>query len=237
MGFVLKGTIVNGAAIIVGGLLGVLLGGRIPERIKALIMQGIALAVLVIGMQMALQMQNAVLIIFSLVLGGILGEIIGLDALLQRAGAWLERRAARTRSGLARAFVYATLVYVVGAMAVTGALESGLLGQHQTLYVKAILDGFTAIAFAATMGVGVCLASVPVLLYQGSIALAAGLLQPFLSPAVLNELTAVGGILIIAIAVNLLELKEIKVANFLPAFFIVPLWLIVLLPLTAGFSF
>ena len=136
MGFVLKGTIVNGAAIIVGGLLGVLLGGRIPERIKALIMQGIALAVLVIGMQMALQMQNAVLIIFSLVLGGILGEIIGLDALLQRAGTWLERRAARTRSGLARAFVYATLVYVVGAMAVTGALESGLLGQHQTLYVK-----------------------------------------------------------------------------------------------------
>ncbi|HZK24503.1 MAG TPA: DUF554 domain-containing protein [Oscillospiraceae bacterium] len=236
MFLILQGTIVNGIAIVVGGLLGVCLGHKMPERIKELIMQGISLAVLVIGMQMALQMQNAVLIIFSLIIGGVLGELIGIDEWLQRVGSWLEQRAARASSGLARAFVFATLVYVVGAMAVTGALESGLLGQHQTLYVKAILDGFTAIAFAATMGPGVCLAAIPVVLYQGGIALAAGSLQPYLSPAVLLELTGVGGILIIAIAFNLLALKEIKVANFLPAFLVVLLWLIVLLPLYANFS-
>lgn len=236
MVLVLQGTIVNGIAIIVGGLLGVLLGGKIPERIKTLIMQGISLTVLVIGMQMALQMQNAVLIIFSLLIGGIVGELIAIDDLLKRVGSWLEQRAARSNSGLARAFVFATLVYAVGAMAITGALESGLLGEHQTLYIKAILDGFTAIAFAATMGPGVCLAAVPVVLYQGSIALAAGSLQPYLTPAVLYEFTGVGGILIIAIALNLLELKEIKVANFLPAFLVIFLWLIILLPLFSSLN-
>ncbi|MCR3920947.1 MAG: DUF554 domain-containing protein [Firmicutes bacterium] len=229
--FVLQGTVVNAVAIVIGGLLGVLLGGRIPEKIKILVMQGIALSVLVIGIQMALQFQNPVIVIFALVIGGIVGEVIGIDDWLRRIGSWLEARAAQSGSGLARAFVFSTLVYGVGAMAVTGALESGLLGQHQTLYVKSVLDGFTAIAFAATMGPGVCLSALPVILYQGAIAMGAGWLQPFLGPLVINELTGVGGLLIVAIGLNMLELTQIKVANLLPAFIVVLLWTSLLLPL------
>lgn len=220
----LQGTFVNALAIVGGGLLGVFLGNKFPEKIKVLIMQGISLSVLAIGMQMALRFQNPVVVIFTLLIGGVVGELIGIDDWIKKAGKWLEARVAQSGSGLARAFVYATLVYVVGAMAVTGALESGLLGQHQTLYVKSILDGFTAIAFAATMGPGVCLSALPVTFYQGSIALVAGWLQPFLSPQVLSELTAVGGLLIVAIGLNMLEITKIKVANFLPSFFVVFIW-------------
>lgn len=226
--YALLGTAVNGAAIVFGGVLGVLLGNRIPERIKHLVMQGIALSVLLIGVKMALEAQNILVVVFSLILGGIIGELLGIDESLRKAGAWLESKAAQSGSGLARSFVFATLLYGVGAMAVTGALESGLLGQHRILYVKAILDGTTSIAFAATMGLGISLSALPVVLYQGAITLAAGTLQPFLGPEVISELSGVGGLLILAIGLHLLELKEVKVANFLPAFFVVLIWVGVL---------
>ncbi|NLP36946.1 MAG: DUF554 domain-containing protein [Firmicutes bacterium] len=215
---VLQGSIVNAVTIIVGGLIGITIGGKLPERIKIIMLQGIALAVLIIGVQMGLQLQNLVVVIFCLIIGGVMGEIADLDGWLQKLGKYLEKRAAAAGSGVARAFVFTSLVYVVGAMAITGALESGLLGQHQTLYVKSILDGITAVAFAATMGPGVCLAAVPVFFYQGGIALAAGWVQPYLGAAVISEITGVGGLLIIAIGLNMLELTDIKVANFLPAF-------------------
>jgi uncharacterized protein len=223
--FALLGTAVNGIAIVVGGVVGFFLGHLIPERVKNLIMQGIALAVLFIGIKMALETQNILVVLFSLIIGGVMGELVGIDAWLRRVGAWLESRAARSGSGVARAFVFATLLYGVGAMAVTGALESGLLGSHTTLYVKSILDGVTSVAFAATMGLGICLSAVPVVLYQGMIALAAGTLQPYLGPEVISELSGVGGLLILGIGLNMLELKEIKVANFLPAFAVVLIWL------------
>jgi uncharacterized membrane protein YqgA involved in biofilm formation len=221
----LLGTAVNGLAIVVGGLVGVLLGNRIPERYKIITMQGIALTVVLIGLQMALRTNQLIIVIFSLIIGCVLGEAVGIDAWLRRVGVWLEERASHSGSGLARAFVFATLLYGVGAMAVTGALESGLLGQHQILYAKSVLDGITAVAFAASMGIGICLSAVPVVLYQGAIALAAGSLRPFLGTAVITELSAVGGVLIFAIGLNLLELKEIKVANFLPAFAVAFVWL------------
>lgn len=217
----LLGTAVNGIAIVVGGAVGMLLGHRIPERIKTLVMQGIALAVLLIGIQYGLQAKQPLVVIFSMIIGGIAGETIGIDAWLRRTGAWLESKASKSGSGIARAFVFTTLLYGVGAMAVTGALESGLLGRHNILYIKAILDGVSAVAFAATMGIGVCLSAAPVFLYQGGIALGAGYLHSYLGPTVINELTGVGGLLIVAIGLNLLELKEIKVANFLPAFLVV----------------
>ena len=226
--YALQGTLVNGVAIVAGGVLGFFLGHRIPERIKVLIMQGIALVVTLIGIRMALESENILAVVFSLIIGGIVGELVGIDARLRKVGAWLEMHASQSESGLAKAFVFATLLYVVGAMAVTGALESGLLGQHEILYVKAILDGATAVAFAATMGLGVCLAAIPVVLYQGGIALAAGSLQSFLGPEVIREVSGVGGLLILAIGLNLLELKEIKVANFLPAFAVILVWMTLL---------
>jgi hypothetical protein len=221
----LAGTIMNGIAIVVGGMIGVLLGNRIAQPYKVIIMQGIALTVLLIGLQMALETQRLLAVIFSLILGGIAGEYVGIDARLNGLGAWLEAKVSGRGSGLAAAFVFATLIYGVGAMAVTGALESGLLGRHQILYAKSVLDGVTAVAFAASMGVGICLSAIPVVFYQGSIALAAGFLRPFLGVDVVTELAAVGGLLIFAIGLNLLELTKIKVANFLPAFLVVLIWM------------
>ncbi len=220
----LLGTVINGAAIAAGGMLGVLLGNRIPPGYKAVVMQGIALAVTLIGIQMALGYRNLLVLILSLVLGGLLGEALGIDALLRRAGLWVEKRAARSGSGLASAFVFATLLYGVGAMAVTGALESGLLGRHQILYAKSVLDGVTAVALGAAMGPGVSLSALPVVAYQGSIAMAAGALRPFLDEAVIAESSAVGGLLIFAIGLNLLQLKELKVANMLPAIPVAMVW-------------
>lgn len=221
----LTGTAVNGAAIVIGGLLGIFLGNKIPERIKITVMQGIALTVVLIGLRMALETQRLLVVIFSLILGGVAGEWLGIDGWLRWLGGWVEEKAARNSSGTARAFVFATLLYGVGAMAVTGALEGGLLGQHTILYAKAVLDGVTAVAFAATMGAGICLSAVPVVIYQGVIALAAGSLRPYLGPEVITELSAVGGLLILGIGLNLLELKELKVANFLPAFLVVAVWM------------
>jgi uncharacterized membrane protein YqgA involved in biofilm formation len=221
----LTGTAVNGAAIVIGGLLGIFLGNKIPERIKITVMQGIALTVVLIGLRMALETQRLLVVIFSLILGGVAGEWLGIEDWLRWLGAWVEEKAARNSSGTARAFVFATLLYGVGAMAVTGALEGGLLGQHTILYAKAVLDGVTAVAFAATMGAGICLSAVPVVVYQGVIALAAGSLRPYLGPEVITELSAVGGLLILGIGLNLLELKELKVANFLPAFLVVSVWM------------
>jgi len=219
---VLQGTAVNGVAIVAGGLCGVFFGRKVPERIRIIILQGIALTVTLIGLQMALEAQHVLLVVFSLILGGVAGELVGIDARLQDAGAWLERHVSSSGSGVAKAFVFATLIYGVGAMAVTGALESGLQGRHQILYAKAVLDGVTASAFAASMGIGVCLSAVPVVLYQGGIALAASTLRPYLGPAVITEMTAVGGLLIFCIGLSMLGLlKEIKVANFLPALVLV----------------
>jgi len=226
--YALLGTAVNGAAILTGGVLGVLLGNRIPERIKQRVLQGIALAVLLIGIKMALETQNMLVVVFSIVIGGIAGELLGIDAWLKKIGDWLELQVSKSGSGMAKAFVFATLLYGVGSMAVMGALESGLLGRHQILYVKAVLDGTTSVALAASMGIGVSLSAVPIVLYQGSIALAAGSLQPFLGANVVRELSGVGGLLILAVGLNMLELQEIKVANFLPAFLVVLVWVGVL---------
>ncbi|MEW5783916.1 MAG: DUF554 domain-containing protein [Bacillota bacterium] len=215
---VLQGTIVNGAAIIAGALVGVALGKIIPKRLSEITMQGIGLAVLLIGLQMALQSQQVLLLIFSLVLGGITGELLKLEERLLTVGGWLERNVGRNQSSIARSFVYATMIYVVGAMAITGALESGLLGSHQILYAKAALDGVSAVVFASTMGVGVAFAALPVVLYQGAIALMARWTSVILTEAVIIEISAVGGILIVAISLSLLQLKTIKVGNLLPAF-------------------
>ncbi len=213
----LQGTAVNGAAIVAGALLGLFLGRFIPERLNEIAMQGIGLAVLLIGFQMALKSEQVLILIISLVLGGVAGELLQLEAKMLAVGRRLEKLVGGKNLQLARAFVYAALIYVVGAMAVTGALESGLLGQHQILYAKAALDGISAVVFASTMGIGVAFAALPVMLYQGSIALLARWASVFLTDPVVMEFSAVGGLLIVAIGLNLLQLKTIKVGNLLPA--------------------
>lgn len=218
------GTVVNVLAIVAGSLLGIVLGKGLPENIRATVMQAIGLGVLLIGGQMALATQNITIVIISLVVGGILGELIRLQQGLDNLGLYLEAKFSKEENNtFAKAFVTASLVFCVGAMAIMGALESGLTGQHQTLYAKAILDGVSAIMFSSTLGIGVAFAALPVFIYQGLITLLASWIQVFMTEAVIAEMKATGGLLIFGIGLNLLKVADIKVGNLLPAILVAAL--------------
>ncbi|MDP4125542.1 MAG: DUF554 domain-containing protein [Bacillota bacterium] len=216
------GTIVNTLAIVLGGLLGLLFGQALPEKMKRTVIQGIGLSVLLIGSSMALQTKNPLIVIASLVIGGIIGEGIDIELRLQHLGGWLEGKLSKggPAVGFTKAFVTTSLIYCVGAMAIMGSLESGLKGNHNILFAKSMLDGISAIVFASSMGIGVLVSAIPVFFYQGAITLTAGLLQGVLSPQVISEMGATGGLLIVGIGINILEIKEIKVGNLLLGIFI-----------------
>ncbi|HZJ99071.1 MAG TPA: DUF554 domain-containing protein [Tissierellaceae bacterium] len=214
------GTIVNSLAVIIGSLLGILLKNGINEKYKSTIMDGISLAVIVIGIVGGIKSENMVLVIVSLAIGGLIGEKIDIEGRLDRLGNWAESYFGKGDSNFSKAFVSATLVYCIGAMAIVGSLESGLTGNHQTLYAKSALDGITAIVFASTLGIGTAFSAIPIFIYQGSITLLAKYLKDILTTELVTEMSAVGGILIMAIGINLLGLKKIKVGNLLPAIFL-----------------
>ncbi|GED34604.1 DUF554 domain-containing protein [Brevibacillus centrosporus] len=224
---ILLGTLVNALAIVVGALLGRLLT-RIPDSIRKTVMQGIGLAVVLLGIQMSLGTDNFLLMIVSIVVGSIFGELIGIEKTLNRLGKWLEKKVGGGKEGgIATGFVTATLVYCIGAMAVLGAMDSGLRNNHDILYTKALLDGFSAIIFTSALGIGVLFSAVPVFIYQGLIALLSTQIYNVVSrtmlDAMLAEITAVGGLMIIAIGINILEITKINVANMLPALVIAAL--------------
>lgn len=219
------GTTVNFVAIIIGGLAGVFFGKYFPEKLRDTVIQGIGLTILVIGLQMALKTNNILIVIISLVLGGVIGEGIDIQARLNSLGEYIEKKLSAKGDGkFTKAFVTTSLIYCVGAMAIVGALEDGLNANHSILFAKSALDGITAVIFASSMGIGVVFSAVPVFVYQGSIALFAGRLQGLLSEVVVVEMTAVGGLLIFGIGITMLGIKDIKVANLLPGIFLtVPL--------------
>ncbi|WP_434510911.1 DUF554 domain-containing protein [Desulfitobacterium sp. AusDCA] len=225
------GTIVNSVAILIGGILGILFGNALPEKMKNTVIQGIGLAVILIGLNMAIQTKNPLVVIASLVLGGVVGELIDIELQLKKFGEWLEKILSRgkQKGNFTKAFVTSSLIYCVGAMAIMGSLESGLKGVHDILYAKAMLDGISAIVFTSSMGIGVLASVIPVFLYQGGITISAGLLQNVLSTPVITEMSATGGLLIIGIGITILEIKEIKVGNLLPGIFAA-------IPLTIIFS-
>ena len=214
------GTIVNAVAIIAGSLLGLLFKGGIPKKFTVTMMQAISLAVMLIGIKMALKTDAVLLVIFSLVIGSLIGEFINIENRLERLGKRFETRFSTAGSGLAKGFVVSSLVFCVGSMAIVGSLESGLTGNHQTLFAKSALDGLFSIIFASSFGIGVLFSSISVFIYQGMITLTSSLIKPFLITAVVNQMSGVGGILIMAIGINLLEIQKIKVGNMLPAIFI-----------------
>ncbi len=214
------GTIVNTLSIIVGSLIGLLLRGGIPERYSQTTMHAIGLAVVLIGLKTALETKAILVVILSLAVGSILGELLRIEDKLQQLGNWIGRRLSQNSQGIAKGFVSASLLYCVGAMAIVGAMESGLAGNHQTLYAKSILDGIGSVIFASTLGIGVLFSAVSVFLYQGFITLAASFLKQFLVPDVVSQMSAVGGLLITAIGIGLLEITKIKIGNMLPAIFI-----------------
>ncbi len=213
------GTIVNTLAIIAGSLLGLLFRGGIPQNFNQTIMQSIGLAVLLIGMQSALKGDDILLIIFSLAIGSLLGELLKIEARLDSFGQMLQRRFATSGDGLSQGFVTTSLIFCVGSMAIVGSLESGLTANHQTLFAKSVLDGIASIIFAASFGIGVMFSAGSVFLYQGALTMSAVLLKPFLTAEVVSQMSAVGGLLIMAIGFNLLGFKRLAAGNMLPAIF------------------
>lgn len=221
-GKVMWGTIVNALAVLVGGTLGLLLKKGIPERFSDVTMKGLGLCVLYIGISGVLKGQNALIAIIAIVLGGIIGEMLDLDGKISRLGDKLQSRFAQTggKSSIAQGFVTSSLLFCVGAMAIVGSLQSGLTGDHQTLYAKSLLDGISSIIFAATLGAGVLFSAGLLFLYQGAITLLAGLLAPMLGDAVIAEMTCVGSLLIIALSLNMLGVTKLKVINYVPGIFL-----------------
>jgi hypothetical protein len=214
------GAIANSVGILLGALIGIFLKKGIKESYTNTIMDAISLAVIVLGLMSAIEMNNVILVLASLVIGTIIGEKINIDSGLERLGKNLETKFGQKDSTFSKGFVTASLMYCIGAMAILGAIESGLTGNHETLYAKSVLDFIVSIILASTMGIGVAFAAVPVLLYEGGITLLAGSIKNLMTPEVITDMSAVGGILIMAIGVNALGLKKIKLANMLPAVFV-----------------
>lgn len=213
-------TIVNSLAILIGGFIGISLKKGIPEKISATVMQGLALCVLYIGISGALKGQNVMLIIISVVLGSLVGEAIDIEEKLRSLGEVIENKFKGKKGKISEGFVTASLLFCVGAMAIVGSLESGLSGEHKTLFAKSILDGVSSIIFASSLGIGVIFSAFSVLLYQGTITLGASFLTLLLTPNVINDITSIGSLLIIGLSINMLKIGNIKVANLLPAVFI-----------------
>ena len=217
------GTIVNAAAILAGAGAGLILRQGLPDKWQETIMHAIGLSVTVIGIQMALKTNNIIIVIISLVAGAIIGELLDIDKALNRFGTCVggklsnDKEKGSAAAIIGQGFVATSLIYCVGAMAIVGSIQEGLTGDASTLFAKSILDGITAIIFAANMGVGVALSALSVALYQGSLTLLAGSMETIMTPLLLAELTATGGILIIAIGLNMLKLVKIRIANMLPA--------------------
>ncbi|WP_073010538.1 DUF554 domain-containing protein [Virgibacillus chiguensis] len=218
----LYGTIINGVLIIIGSLLG-LVFTKIPDRYKETVMQGIGLAVILIGLQMAFVTEQIIVVLLSLLMGAVLGEWLRLEDRLNQLGKWVGNQLGSKEDDtrVSQGFVTASLIFVIGAMAIIGALDSGLRGDHEVLITKGILDGFVSLVLTTTLGFGVILSVIPVLLYQGSIALLATQIEGIIPKAYLDgfitEVTAVGGLLIVAIGLNLLNITSIRIGNLLPA--------------------
>ena len=210
--------------VLVCALTGCFLVRGIPSRFEEILKTAIGVSIIFVGIKGAFDNQRTLLLIMSMVCGSMIGELINIDGFMNRLGQWAERRLGMGDEGKGRSFskgfVSASILYCTGSMAIVGSMQSGLMGNHEILFAKSILDGSTALVFGASMGIGVVFSAIPVLLYQSSIALAAMAVRDFLTADMIREMSAVGSLLIAAIGFNFLGVKEIKVANFIPAIFI-----------------
>jgi uncharacterized membrane protein YqgA involved in biofilm formation len=214
------GPAVNAAAIVVCALAGRFLIRGIPERFEEIIKKAIGLSIVYVGLKGAMDNRRVLLLIMSMVVGAVVGELANIDRLMNRFGNWTERKLRMSGGTFAKGFVSASILFCTGSMAIVGSMQSGLQGNHETLFAKSILDGSISLVFGASMGIGVAFAAVPVLVYQAGIALASMAVKDLLSPEIIREMSAVGSLLVAAIGFNFLGIKEIRVANLIPAIFI-----------------
>ncbi len=218
------GTILNVVTVLVGGSLGTVLGQRLPEKMRQTVMHGLGLVTLVVGMRMALTTANVLIVMGSVLLGGVLGEWWRIEDGLQSLGDRLQQRLASGEGdNLTKGFVTASLIFCVGPMTVLGSIRDGMVGDYTLLAIKSLLDGFAALALASSLGIGVILSAGTVLVFQGGISLLARWAQFGMSEAMITEMTAAGGVIIMGIGLILLDIKRVRVGSFLPAIFIAPL--------------
>ena len=230
----MSGTIINFAAILIGGFIGLLLGSRLADRVKRTVICGLGLFTLGYGISLFLKTSNSLIVLGAILIGILLGEWWRIEEGIEQLAIWLEKKFNKSEGSngkekFIKGFLTTTLLFCIGPMAILGSIENGLTGNINTLVVKSILDGFAAMAFASSLGVGVLFSSLTVLVYQGSISLLAAQVQSFVTTDMMNELTAAGGIILTAIAISsLLEIKKIRTASFLPALLVAPLivWII-----------
>lgn len=233
------GTLINIVAVALGGGLGTILGERLPERLRQTVMHGIGLVTITLGIHMTLETQNILIVMGSVLLGALLGEWWRLDAGLERLSEWLRAKVAQRlpESSMGRfteGFITASLVFCIGPVTFLGAIQDGLTGDYTLLALKSMLDGFAALAFASSLGIGVVFSILTLLVYQGGLSLLAGLAQNLLTEPMIQEMSAAGGVLILALGLILLDLKKIRVANLLPALIIAPIIVAVLQALGVG---
>ena len=215
------GTLINSASIILGSIIGLLIGSKLSKNITNIIFQALGLVVLLLGITMAIKTSNIMILFFSIVLGSLLGEWIDIDKRLNSMGEKIRKKIKIGNKKFTEGFIAASLLFCIGSLAILGPIEEGLGNPPNILLVKSGLDGFASIAFAATFGIGVIFSFIPVLIYQGSVTLLAYWLHNFLSEVIINELNAVGGLLLIGLSINILEIKKLKVANMLPSLIVV----------------
>lgn len=224
MNFPLLGALVNCGAVIIGSLLGLLFKKGIPEKVSDTVMKGMGLCVLWIGVTGAIKGQNALVMIFSLLFGAIIGELIDLDRWVGRLGDWIQKKVGAGHGNVTQGFVTATLLFCVGAMSVLGPIESGLSNDHTTQYTKSVLDFVSSVIYTSSLGIGVIFSALSVLLLQGSLTVLAEWVGPLLTDSVVVDMTAVGSLLIVGLALNMLGITKLKIMNYLPAVFLTVLF-------------
>lgn len=218
----MTGVIVNALAIIAGGLAGLLCRKGIPERISSAVIHVLGAYVLCIGIMGIFKSENTLVMLVSLVLGTVFGELLDIDAAITKLGNTLERRTKSSAGGFSRGFVTGTLLFCVGAMGIVGAIQAGTSGDLTTLFAKAVLDGVESFMLSASLGLGIVCSAGCVFLFEGSVAMLAGVLAPVLTDAILSELTAVGSLMILILGLNIMDVTKFKVANLLPALLFTP---------------
>ena len=215
------GTLINAGTVILGSSIGLLIHSRLPRRITTIVFQGIGLFTLFLGITMAMKTGNFLVMIFSIVLGGIVGEVLDVDGRITMGSEYLKKKIRLKSERFAEGLVTAFLVFCMGSMSILGPIEEGLGKPPNVLLAKSVLDAFSSMALSASLGVGVIFSVIPLVIYQGSITLFAGYVQGFFTNALINELTAVGGLLLIGLGITILEIKSLKILNMLPSLVIV----------------
>ncbi|MBC7131060.1 DUF554 domain-containing protein [Candidatus Bathyarchaeota archaeon] len=211
------GTLVNAVAVILGSLVGLAFGKKFSEKIKKMVFQGIGLVTLFIGFNMSLKTSNIIVLFFSILIGAVVGEAIDIERYLERLGESVKAMFSLKGDRFVEGFIVAFILFCMGSMTIIGSIEDGLNGDPTILYAKSMLDGFASISLASALGAGVLLSAIPLIAYQGGITLLASMSKTFFTETVINELSATGGIILIGLGINILEIKQIKVSNLLPS--------------------